>query len=273
ALGSSGAAATPLVGTGHEISVRKFALAIAAGLFAFGGWHMVTYAAEETRKPERTIPLALAIGTLVVTACYIFLNAAYFSALPLEKVMSSTRVAADAAEAVIGPGAGSAISVLVIFSTFGAVNGIILAGPRVYFAMARDGLLFRWIAAVHPRFQTPHRAIVMQAIWASVLVATGTYRTLFTRVIYTEWIFFGLMVLGLFLLRRKRDYAPSFRAWGYPILPAVFILASAFIVTNQIMSDPRESATGLGLVALGWPVYYLWARKGSVEGRRSNDEG
>ena len=127
--------------------------------------------------------------------------------------------------------------------------------------MARDGLLFRWIAAVHPRFQTPYSAIILQAIWASVLVATGTYRALFTRVIYTEWIFFGLMGLGLFRLRRRPDYAPSYRAWGYPVVPAIFIVASFLIVANQIVSDPRESAAGLGLVALGWPVYHLWARK------------
>lgn len=259
-LGSPGEAATHAAAS-QGISVGKFALAVAAGLFAFGGWHMVTYTAEETRRPERTIFLALIIGTLTVTACYIALNAAYFYALPLEKVASSTRVAADAAEAVIGRRGGATISAVVIFSTFGAVSGVILAGPRVYFAMARDGLLFRWIAAVHPRFQTPHRAIVLQAIWASVLVATGTYRALFTRVIYTEWIFFGLMVLGLFLLRRRSNYAPRYRAWGYPVLPAVFILASFYIVANTIVSEPRDSLMGLGIVALGLPVYYLWARK------------
>jgi len=247
--------------TSEHISVTKFVLAVAAGLFAFGGWHMVTYTAEETHKPERTIPVALLIGTLTVTACYIALNAAYFSALPLEKVAASTRVAAEAAEAVIGRRGGAAISAVVIFSTFGAVSGIILVGPRVYFAMARDGLLFRWVASVHPRFQTPHRAIILQAIWSSVLVATGTYRALFTRVIYTEWIFFGLMVLGLFLLRRRPDYAPTYRTWGYPIPPIIFILASFFIVANQIVSEPRESLMGLGIVALGLPVYYLWARK------------
>jgi APA family basic amino acid/polyamine antiporter len=245
----------------EPISMVRFALAVAAGLFAFGGWHMVTYTAEETRRPERTIPLALLIGILTVTACYIALNAAYFSALPLEKVASSTRVAADAAEAVIGRRGGATISAVVIFSTFGAVSGIVLAGPRVYFAMARDGLLFRWVAAVHPRFQTPHRAIVLQAIWSSVLVATGTYRALFTRVIYTEWIFFGLMVLGLFLLRPRTNYTPTYRTWGYPVLPAIFILASFFIVANTIVSQPRDSLLGLGIVALGLPVYYLWVKK------------
>jgi APA family basic amino acid/polyamine antiporter len=265
-LSSPGAVATP-ASPGPQISIARFALAVGAGLFAFGGWHMVTYTAEETRNPERTIPLALVIGVLTVTACYIALNAAYFYALPLEKVASSTRVAADAAEAVIGRRGGATISAVVIFSTFGAVSGVILVGPRVYFAMARDGLLFRWFAAVHPRFQTPHRAIVLQGIWASVLVATGTYRALFTRVIYTEWIFFALMVLGLFVLRRRSNYAPRYRVWGYPILPAVFVLVSFFIAANQIVSEPRDSIIGLGIVALGLPVYYLWARKSLVPKR------
>jgi APA family basic amino acid/polyamine antiporter len=243
------------------ISVGKFALAVGAGLFAFGGWHMVTYTAEETRNPERTIQLALIIGVLTVTACYIALNAAYFYALPLDKVASSTRVAADAAEAVIGGRGGATISAVVIFSTFGALSGIILVGPRVYFAMARDGLLFQWMAGVHPRFQTPHRAIMLQAVWASVLVATGTYRALFTRVIYTEWIFFGLMVLGLFVLRRRSNYKPTYRVWGYPLLPIIFILVSFFIAVNQIVSEPRDSIIGLGIVVLGLPVYYFWNRR------------
>ncbi len=262
-FGSSGGPA-PGVAATHEISISAFAQAVAAGLFAFGGWHMVTYTAEETRNPKRTIPRGLLLGTLTVTACYIALNTAYFYALPLEKVIASTRVAADAAEAVLGGRGGAIISGLVIFSTFGAVNGIILAGPRVYFAMARDRLLFQWIAAVHPRFQTPHRAIVLQALWASVLVATGTYRSLFTRVIYTEWIFFGLMALGLFLQRRQPHYVPTFQAWGYPVLPVLFILSSVLIVANQVVADPLNSTLGLGLVALGLPVYYLWPQKFAI---------
>jgi basic amino acid/polyamine antiporter, APA family len=262
-LPEAGAGPAPSDGA---ISFVKFALAVGAALFAFGGWHMVTYTAEETHWPERTIPIALMIGTLTVTACYLALNAAYFSALPLDRVAASTRVAADAAEALIGRPGGSIISAIVIFSTFGAVSGIILVGPRVYFAMARDGLLFDWVAAIHPRFQTPHRAIVLQAIWSSVLVATGTYRALFTRVIYTEWIFFGLMVLGIFLLRRRPSYKPRYRTWGYPVLPSLFVLASFLIVVNQIASEPRSSAIGLGMVAIGWPVYYFWIRlKGKPE--------
>ncbi|MDH4045651.1 MAG: amino acid permease [Gemmatimonadota bacterium] len=240
--------------------LTDFALALVAGLFAFGGWHMVTYAAGETVEPERTIPRALLLGTLIVTLCYVALNAVYFRILPLETVVSSERVAADAANVVMGPAGAAAVSALVVFSTFGALSGIVLSGPRVYYSMARDGLLFRWAGEVHPRFRTPHRAIILQAVWAAVLVATGTYRALFTRVVYTEWIFFGLMAVGLVLLRRRPGYAPRYRVWSYPALPIVFALASAAIVVNQIVSDPRESAVGLAIVAIGLPIYYLWTR-------------
>ncbi|NIN73400.1 MAG: amino acid permease [Gemmatimonadetes bacterium] len=240
--------------------LRGFVLALIAGLFAFGGWHMVTYAGDETVEPERTIPRALLVGTLVVTACYIALNAVYLYILPLETVISSSRVAADAADAVLGRGGGAVMSALVIFSTFGALSGIVLAGPRVYYAMASDGLLFRWLGEVHPRFRTPHRAIVAQAVWSSVLVVTGTYQALFTRVVYTEWIFFGLMAAGLFLLRRRPEYSPRYTIWGFPVIPAVFVLSTAVIVGNQLVSEPGESAFGLALVLVGFPVYYIWLR-------------
>jgi len=249
----------------HSIPLTNFVQAMVAGLFAFGGWHMVTYAAGETSNPQKTIPRALMIGTLLVVACYVSLNAAYLHVLPLQTVITSSRVAADAAETLVGKGGAAAISALVIFSAFGALSGIILAAPRVYFSMARDGLLFRWIGAIHPRFQTPHRAIVLQALWSSVLVATGTYRALFTRAIYTEWIFFGLMAFGLFVLRRRAGYRPSYRTWGYPVVPALFVISSALIVLNQIVSAPLESSVGLLLVALGLPVYYFWLRKGYRE--------
>lgn len=236
-----------------------FLLAMIAGLFAFGGWHMVTYNAEETIDPRKTIPRALILGTVIVTVCYMAMNAVYLYVLPLDQVASSTRIAADAADALVGAGGGSLMAGLVVFSTFGAVSGIILAGPRVYYAMAQDGLLFRWAGRIHPRFRTPAAAIVLQGVWASVLVTTGTYRELFTRVIYTEWIFFGLMAVGLFLLRRRPHVERAYRIWGYPVVPALFVVFSLVIVINQVVSDPGESAVGLALVAAGIPVYYLWA--------------
>jgi APA family basic amino acid/polyamine antiporter len=242
------------------ISTSSYLLALVAGLFAFGGWHMVTYSSEETQNPQSVIPRALILGTILVTVCYLALNAVYMYVLPLATVASSTRVAADAADALVGAGGGAFMSALVVFSTFGGLSGIILAGPRVYYAMARDGLLFRWLGEVHPHFQTPHKAILLQAAWSCVLVASGTYRTLFTRVVYTEWIFFGLMAIGLFLLRRGPGIRSSYRMWGYPVTPALFAISSFAIAINQIASSPLESMFGLSLVLIGLPAYFLQAR-------------
>ncbi len=235
--------------------------AIVAGLFAYGGWHMVTYAADETTDPARTIPRALTIGTVVVTVAYIAINWAYLAVLPLETVVRSNRVAAEFADAVLGSGGGDAMSVLVILSALGGMTGIILAGPRVYLAMARDGLLFQSAGAVHATYRTPHVAIVAQAVWSSVLVLTGTYRALFTRVVYTEWIFFALMAASLYVLRQRSDYRPTYRVRGYRVLAGVFVLSSLAIVVHQIVKEPMESLTGLALVIAGLPVYWIWIRR------------
>lgn len=240
--------------------VTAYVRAIAAGLFAFGGWHMVTYMAGETRNAERTIPRALVVGILVVVACYIALNAAYLHVLPLDVVINSTRVAADASDAVLGGGGAAFVSALVAFSCFGAIAGLVLAGPRVYHSMAADGLLFRWFGAIHPRWRTPHRAIALQAVWSCVLVATGSYRALFTRVIYTEWLFFALMAVGLILARRRSDYQPAWRMPGYPLVPTLFIAGALTVVTIQLVNQPSDAAIGLGIVLLGIPVYLLWAK-------------
>ena len=244
-------------GAAADVSVARFAAAVAAGLFAFGGWHMVAYTAEETRDPERTLPRALIIGTLMVTATYVALNALYLYVLPLDRVAHSERIAADVADAVVGGGGAALMSALVVGSTFGALCGIVLVGPRVYYALARDGLLFRWVGAVHPRFQTPHRAIVLQAVWSAVLVGTGTYRALFTRVVYTEWIFFGAMAVGLLLLRRRPGYAPAYRVGGGPTIPSLFAAAATFVALSQIVAEPANSVVGLLIVLAGLPVYAL----------------
>jgi APA family basic amino acid/polyamine antiporter len=263
----SGRVTRPAVAPAGPVSARGFVLALAAGLFAYGGWHMVTYTAGETRDPARTLPRALVWGTLVVTACYAGLNALYLAILPLSAVRASTRVAADAADALfggIGGGGAALLSALVLISTLGAVNGIILTGPRVYYQMAEDGLLFSWLGTLHPRFRTPHRALALQAIWASVLAWTASYRALFTRVLYTEWIFFALMAAGLFRLRRRPGYQPAYRLWGYPVVPALFVLASLTIVVVQVLAEPKSGAIGLGLVLLGLPLYFLRSRKSPV---------
>ena len=249
--------------TAAGVTTTGFFSALVAGLFAFGGWHMVTYNSEETVELRKTIPRALAVGTVIVTVCYIAMNTVYMYVLPVDVVSSSTRVAADAADLLLGFGGGAMMSGVVMFSTFGALSGIVLSGPRVYYSMARDGLLFRWVGEIHPRYRTPHWAILLQAIWAAVLVGTGTFRTLFTRVIYTEWIFFALMTVGLFVLRRRPDLTREYGVWGFPVMPAVFVISSLAIVVNQTVLDTAESAFGLSLVLAGLPVYYLWARRGT----------
>jgi APA family basic amino acid/polyamine antiporter len=219
---------------------REFVLGVSAALFAFGGWHMVTYTAGETRDPQRTIPRALLIGVLTVTACYVALNAAYLYLLPIDRVIGSKRVAADAAEVLAGARGAALISALVILSASGVLNGVILAGPRTYFAMASEGMAVRGLGTIRG-------ALIAQAAWSCVLVATGTYRDLFTRVIYTEWLFFALMAIGLMRLRKRVMF-----------VPATFAAAALVVAAISIAADPWKAATGLGLVLLGLPVYLIW---------------
>jgi len=236
------------------VPIDRMLLGVSAGLFAFGGWHMVTYAAGETTDPARTLPRALTVGTIVVTLCYIALNAVYLYVLPLDAVRRSPRIAADVAQVLVGQAGASAVSALVIVSAVGALTGIILAGPRLYLSMAQDGLLVPWVGAIHPVYRTPHRAIALQALWASVLVLTGSYPTLFGRVIYMEWFFFALMAAGVFVLRGRPAYRPAYRMPAYPVAPAIFILTSAAIVVNQLRAQPVEALFGAAVVGSGWPV-------------------
>ena len=249
----------------QPIHLASFGLAVAAGLFAFGGWHMVSYSAGETRNPGRTIPRALVLGVFIVTACYTLLNAAYLYVMPLSSVATSIHIAAEVMERVLGPAGGKAITMLIIVSALGSLNGIVLAGPRVYYAMAQDGIAFRWMGALHPKRQTPYLAIAAQAVWACILASTNSYRALFSRVIYTEWLFFALLAAGIFVLHRRGQYKPKFLALGYPLLPIVSLVTSAAIAVNQIWAAPRDSFIGLGLLLLGLPVYFFWARHNRTE--------
>jgi basic amino acid/polyamine antiporter, APA family len=241
-------------------SNSAFLLAVGAGLFAYGGWHMVTYAAGETRDAKSTLPRALMAGTAMVTACYILVNGGYIYVLSLTEVASSVRVATDATQRVLGAAAGGAISFLVIISALGALNGIILAGPRVYYAMAQDGLAFRWMAAVDKRRHTPHLAMAAQALWSCLLVLTNTYRELFTRVVYTEWLFFALLAAGLFVLRRRTGWHSRYMGRAFPLVSILFIVVALGVAINQIRVNPHSSLSGLGLLLVGLPVYFFTAK-------------
>jgi APA family basic amino acid/polyamine antiporter len=188
------------------------------------------------------------------------MTSVYLYVMPLDQVAASTRVAADLADTLLGSGGAGAMSALVMFSSFGALVGIVLAGPRVYYAMAQDGLLFRWFGEVHSQYKTPHRAIVLQAVIASALVATGTFRALFTRVIYTEWLFFAALAFGLILIRRRGTARRIYSMPLYPVAPILFIVASLAIVINTLRTDPVDAAIGLGIVLLGIPAFLLTRR-------------
>ncbi len=186
---------------------------------------------------------------IIVTVAYLSLNAAYLHVLPLDTVLNSQHVAADAAAVLAGSRGATLVAILVLISAFGGLSGTVLAGPRVYYAIANDGLAWKAMATAHARFQTPHVAIIAQAIWVSVLVATGTYRALFTRVVYTEFLFFGLMTIGLMRVEKR-----------VTIAPLIFLLGCALVVGNQLAADWKESAIGLLLVCAGIPVYYFLSK-------------
>jgi APA family basic amino acid/polyamine antiporter len=234
-------------------------LALVAVLWAYEGWHYVTFSAGEALNPQRTFPRAIVVGTALVIALYLLANVSYVAALDAGGVMRSERVAAEAMSAHFGGAAGKAIAAVILVSIFSAANGLTLTAPRLYYAMARDGVFFAKLAEVSPRFRTPALAIIVSSVWAMVLAATGTFEQLLTYVIFTSWIFFALAGLTIFYYRRREPNTPRpFRTPGYPVTPLLFIIAAAAIVLNTLITQPGRGLIGLAGVALGVPVYYFW---------------
>jgi len=241
--------------------LSSFGVAMVAALWAYDGWNNGTFAAEEVKHPERDIPLGLILGTGAVVVIYILVNLVYYHVLPLVTVAQSPRVAAQAGTRLFGRSGAHWVSLAIIVAMLGCVNGMILAGARVYYAMARDGLFFRWCGNVHPKFRTPHLSLLFQAGWAILLVLLGTYEQLFTFVIFAGWIFYALAALGVIVLRRTRPNLPRpYRVSAYPFVPVVFVLAAALFILNTILARPLESGVGTGIVALGIPAYLLWKK-------------
>jgi APA family basic amino acid/polyamine antiporter len=213
------------------------------------------------KDPQRTFPRGIMIGTLALIVIYCFANIAYIAALGPERVAASSTVAADAVGALMGPTAAKLIAAAILISMFSAANSILLTTPRVYYAMARDGIFFRSLGEVHPRFGTPAIAVVVQAIWAMALAATGTFNQLLTYVVFTGWIFYALGAASIFVFRHKRPNAPRpFRVPGYPLTPALFVIASAIIVLNTLVTQSNRALVGLAFVAAGAPVYLIWRK-------------
>ncbi len=235
--------------------------AMSKALFAYDAWNSITFAAEEVKDPERILPRSLILGTLGVTAVYCSAVAVYLYMVPIQEMASvpENRIATEAAVRMIGPAGGAFIAIAILVSTFGCVNGLTLAGPRVVYAMSRDGLFFRGLEAVHPTYRTPARALLLHGLIAALLTLTGTYSDLLTLTAFSSLLFNVLTVVGLFVLRRRQpSLHRPYRVWGYPFLPALYIGVAAFFLVYIPVADPRNSGLGLVLTAVGVPAYLFW---------------
>lgn len=257
----------------HPGGIEGFFVALVAALWAYDGWNNAGMLGSEVEHPQKNLPVALIFGTLVLIAIYLLTNLTYFYILSASEVGSSERVAADAMRRVLGHGGGAAVSVAAMISIFAALNGSILSGSRVPYAMARDGLFFSGIRRVHPKFRTPSAAILLLGVWSSLLLLSGQYQQLYTLVIFPSWILYGMTAASVIVLRRKRpDLDRPYRVPGYPGVPILFVFVSCALLYSTFRSSPRESGIGLGLIGLGVPFYWYWNR-GSHSARQDPSGG
>lgn len=246
---------------GSEPLPGALAPALVGAFFAFGGWWEISKLAGEARDPARTLPRALALGVAIVTAVYLLTSAVFLYIVPLERVTSGETFAAQAGEALFGPAGGRVFAAIVIVAVLGSLVALLMALPRVYYAMARDGVFFRGVAAVHPRFGTPARAIALQAVLASALVALGTFNQIISYFIFVTVLFVGLTVAAVFVLRR-REGPPVYRMPGYPFTPALFLILVAVLLLLLVGHSPVQAMLGVGIVGLGVPMYFVAFRRG-----------
>jgi basic amino acid/polyamine antiporter, APA family len=248
-------------------AVRLVSVAMVGALFSSDAWNNVTFTAGEVRNPRRNLPLSLLFGVGAVSLLYLLCNLVYLSALPLEAIQSAPqdRVATAVATEMFGPAGATLLAVAIMISTFGCVNGMVLAGARVYFAMAADGLFFRKVARLDPVHHVPVTSLWIQCIWACGLTLTGRYGDLLDYVIFAVLLFYMLTIAGLFVLRRTRpEMERPYRAVGYPVLPALYIAAAGLIEIMLLLYKPNYTWPGLGIVLLGIPVYFLWKQRPTV---------
>jgi APA family basic amino acid/polyamine antiporter len=237
-----------------------FGAAMISVLWAYEGWHVVSFTAGEFEDPKRGLPASLIGGTIVVGAIYILLNLAYYAVLGSAQIRGTDSAAASATIAAFGSGATKFVSVLILVSILSAMNGMILTGPRVYYAMAREGDFLPAFGRLDRVFHAPSLAIVVQGLWAVALVQMGSFKQLLTHVVFTAWIFYGLAVGGVMILRKRfPDSVRPFRTPGYPVTPLLFVLAASAVVLSTLVSEPHNALTGIGLILLGVPVYFLFA--------------
>jgi basic amino acid/polyamine antiporter, APA family len=245
-------------------AVRLVGVAMVGSLFSADAWNNVTFTGAEVRNPRRNLPLALGLGVAIVSALYVATNFVYLRVLPLAAIQSAPedRVATAAASVMLGPIAVQLMAAAIMISTFGCANGLIMAGARVYYAMALDKLFFRKVATLHPRSHAPVFSLIIQCIWTAVLTLSGSYNDLLDYVIFAVVLFYILTIAGIFRLRHTRpDAERPYRALGYPILPALYIAAAGLIEVLLLLYKPKYTWPGLIIVLLGVPVYFVWHKK------------
>ena len=238
-----------------------FGAALAPVLFSYGGWQSVTWAAGEIKNPQRNLPRGLILGIAVVIAVYVLAALVYLRTLPVEAIRGSSTLATDAARVLMGEGGARFISIAIVVSTFGFIDMTILTAPRVFYAMGRDGCLLPVAAYVHPKYKTPSVMLIFFSLWSSLVLLAGSYDALLGYTTFGDWIFFGLTVAAVFTLRRKYPDLPRpYKVWGYPVLPALFVIAAfAFVIVNFFANQPQTSY-GLAIVLSGVPAFYVFRK-------------
>jgi len=236
-------------------------LAMIGVLWAYEGWQYATFSAGEAINAQRNFPRALLIGSAALIGIYLLANVSYLAALGPVNAGQSNSIAATAVTAVVGRSASKLVAAAILLSIFSAANGLTLTAPRVYYAMAKDGVFFHRLAEIHPRFKTPAVAVVAGSLWAILLAATGTFEQLLTYVVFTGWLFYALGAASIFVYRRKPEVSdPAYRVPGYPFTPLLFIIAAAALVMNTVVTQISRAAIGLGIVILGVPVHFIWRK-------------
>ena len=242
--------------------VAGFFAALVAALWAYDGWNNVSMVSSEIKNPQKNLPLALILGSLAVMAIYLMANVAYFYVLPASAVATSDRVAAEMMRQIWGTAGANAVSIAAMISIFAALNGSILSGSRVPFAMARDKLFFPAVATVHPKYFTPANSIILLSGWSMLFILTGKYEQLITSVIFASWILYGMATASVLVLRRKRpDLVRPYKTLGYPFVPIVFVLVAGALIVSTLVESPRESLIGVGIILVGIPFYWHWSRQ------------
>jgi len=245
--------------------ISGFFAAMVSALWAYDGWNNVSMVSSEIRNPQRNLPRSLTLGTLVVIGTYLLINAAYFYVLSPVEVAGSRRVAADMMSRIFGSAAASFVTVAVLISIFAALNGSILSGSRVPYAMARDGLFFRTAAFVHPVYKTPGHSMILLCLWSCVVVLSGWYDDLYNFVIFGSWILYLMTAFSVIVLRKKRpDLVRPYRVFGYPYVPVLFVCVAGALLISTVQTRPRESVMGLVLMGLGIPAYLFWKKRNAI---------